>query len=118
MDGLSLSDGCTDQLTHAYSDSVEAIGFELVDVGDTDAMGLDCVDVDDEVLFRYRLVPEMDNSDSMNITSTVKSSQGSEPGIVTGDSLMGNGKRKRKMRTSHGLDPEDDTCTLQQHTTR
>jgi hypothetical protein len=113
MNRLLLSDGCTDQLTHAYSDSVEAIGFELGDVGGTDAMGLDCVDVDDEVLFRYRLVPEINNSDRMNFTSTVMSSQGSEPGIVAGDPLMGNGKRK--MSTSHGLDPEDTQKTTLVH---
>lgn len=38
------------KLSYAHSDSVEAIGFELGDIGCTDAMRLDGIDVNDEVL--------------------------------------------------------------------
>ena len=34
----------------SYSDSVEAIGFQLGDVGGSDAVSLDAVDVYDELL--------------------------------------------------------------------
>jgi len=51
--GCQVND--TKQLNQTYSHSVEPIGFELGDVGCTDAMGLDGVNVDDEVLFRCRL---------------------------------------------------------------
>ena len=39
---------------YSYCHGVEAIGFEFGDIGCTDAVGLDAVDVDDEVLPIHR----------------------------------------------------------------
>lgn len=59
------------QLFDAYSHSVIAIGFELGDVGCTDAMGLDGIDVDNEIL-PLHLVIEMNNQlDRLYINSEV-----------------------------------------------
>jgi hypothetical protein len=68
----------------SYCHSVKSIGFQFGDISCTDAVGLDAVDVDDEILYRTRSAIRRMISWKLIHTSSLNSSPGSEAGILDG----------------------------------
>lgn len=68
----------------SYCHSVKSVGFQFGDISCTDAVGLDAVDVDDEILCQTRSAIRRMILWGFIHTSSLNSSPGSEAGILDG----------------------------------